>query len=125
MVTRDTHLDRVKKFVPAGDNPVYPVLMVTRAVRDSLERFGERIKADREQVSSKLNEAWTMWLALQLFQQGTTHPKKELIVARLGEKASTQWFHYDGTGSYFDFEGLDERDLEKYLLVSTSGIDLK
>ena len=39
IVTDDTYLDRIKEFVPAGDNPPYPdVLVVMRGVRDGLER---------------------------------------------------------------------------------------
>jgi len=37
IVTSDVYLDRIKEFAPAGNNPVYPeILVAVRAVRQSL-----------------------------------------------------------------------------------------
>jgi hypothetical protein len=42
IIKKDVYLDRIKEFVPAGDNPVYPdVLVIIRSVRDSLDRCHE------------------------------------------------------------------------------------
>ena len=128
MVSEDTYLDRVKEFVPAGDNPVYPdVLMTARAVRDCLDRFGERTKADRERVSSKLNEAWTIQVALQLHHEGTANPTKEAVEERLGRSVPSGWFPYDSRTQryYFDFADLDQHNMEQYLSVHTTVVNAK
>jgi hypothetical protein len=128
IVSGDAYLDRVKEFVPAGDNPVYPdVLMTARVVSDCLQRFGERLKHDRSVISGKLNETWTIQIALELYGQGTNSPRKELVERHLGDKTFYGWFHFDAvTGAHqFDFEGLDERNLESYLSVHSTIIETK
>lgn len=49
LIEGDPHLDRIKEFVPAGNNPVYPdVLLTARAVQQALMRFQSQIKNLRQ-----------------------------------------------------------------------------
>ena len=58
LITSDTYLDRVKEFVPAGDNPVYPdVLLSIRAVRQSLERAETHSDNRQQYLANLLREA--------------------------------------------------------------------
>ena len=48
MVKGDTYLDRIKEFVSAGNNPLYPDVLVTlRALQQVLERFEENLPVAR------------------------------------------------------------------------------
>ena len=67
IVTGDTYLDRIKEFVPAGDNPLYPdVLVVMRGVRDGLERGEGQLQGRRSHLDDLLTEAKTISIALRL-----------------------------------------------------------
>jgi len=64
-VTDDTCLDRIKEFVPAGDNPLYPdLLVVMRGVRDSLRRGEGTLRGRRSHFDDVLAEARTISIAL-------------------------------------------------------------
>lgn len=112
IISNDPYLDRVKEFVPAGDNPVYPdVLMVTRSVRQCLGRtekgFGEREK----RVIKARRQARTIVAALKHFVEQHEHPSKEAVEERLEASAPDDWFFQDDNGDfYFDFEHLDDVD---------------
>jgi hypothetical protein len=53
--------------VPAGDNPVYPdVLIALRTVRQALDRLAPRLEGYEEAVERRLREARTVEVALSL-----------------------------------------------------------
>jgi hypothetical protein len=67
LVFRDTYLDRLSKFVPAGNNPNYPeLLLALRVLRQSFERFASMMKAESAKHSSILLELRTILAALQI-----------------------------------------------------------
>lgn len=122
IVEGDTYLDRVKEFVPAGDNPVYPdVLLTLRTVQQCLSRFGAgRVDRDKHLVKI-LHEARTILGALQCYMAGNEYPSKDDVKNTLDEGSPvSSWFFrsdYDD-GDYFDFERLDRRKLDDYLSVN-------
>jgi hypothetical protein len=66
LVFRDTYLDRLNKFVAAGNNPNYPeLLLALRVLRQSLERFATMMKAESAKQSSIVLELRTILAALQ------------------------------------------------------------
>ena len=58
LMHRDTYLDRLKTFVPAGDNPAYPdVLVALRILQQTLSRFDSMLdseSADHGEVGEQL-----------------------------------------------------------------------
>ena len=112
IINDDPYLDRVKEFVPAGDNPVYPdVLLVARSVRQCLGRtekgFGER---EKRAVKAR-RQARTIVAALRHFDEHHGRPSKGDVEERLGASAPEEWLFEDNDGdSYFDFARLDELD---------------
>jgi hypothetical protein len=127
IVSGDTHLDRIKEFVPAGDNPLYPdVLVVMRGVRDSLNRGRAQPKRHRDHVVYLLREARTMAVALQLnIESGEEPVLREQVAERLEkDEIASVWFIEDEDGSLvFDFNDLDSRDIESYLSRSPDDDD--
>jgi hypothetical protein len=118
IVEGDTYLDRVKEFVPAGDNPVYPdVLMTARTIMESLERFKSRIEAIEKGIAKLIREAKTIQVAAQLYLDNNFIPSKEQVKEVLGGKfVSDAWFLTDETSGEesFDFDRLDRCRLEEY-----------
>jgi len=118
IVEGDMYLDRVKEFVPAGDNPVYPdVLLKLRTVQQCLSQFGAG-RVDREKHLVKiLHEARTILGALQCYMDGAEYPSKDEVKKTLdeGSPASSWFFRSDDDNEYFDFERLDRRKLDEYL----------
>lgn len=70
VVFRDTYLDRLKTFVPAGDNPSYPdVLIALRVVQQTLERFASLLEAETAKHSDIGSQLATIVAALQVAHQ--------------------------------------------------------
>jgi hypothetical protein len=114
LIQGDAYLDRVKELVPAGDNPVYPdVLLTARAVQQSLERFETKVKAQRERLVDMLKEARTIQTALQYYlDNGAKIPSKEDVETLLDGGVTNAWFKGDfSAGHHFDFSRLDRRNL--------------
>ena len=121
IVDGDPYLDRIKEFVPAGNNPVYPdVLLVARSVQQCLGRTEKQI-ADREKRATKMRrEARTIVAALKVFADQNEHPSKVDVESLLGAKPPDDWFFQtDGQNYYFDLERLDQVGVER----SISGPD--
>ena len=117
IIVDDNYMERVKEFVPAGNNPVYPDVLITlRTVRQAVARFGEG-RTDREkQLFRKLGEAKTVLAALKCCLGGKDWPSKEDIENELDEStASSIWLFEGNDGErYFDFDRLDRRDVTHY-----------
>jgi len=70
LVFRDTYLDRLKTFVPAGDNPSYPdVLIALRIVQQTLERFETLLELETTKHSDIGSQLATIVAALQVARQ--------------------------------------------------------
>lgn len=123
VVTDDTYLDRIKEFVPAGDNPPYPdVLVVMRGVRDSLKRGEGQLQGRRSHLADLLTEARTISVALRLnVVDGEEIVLKEDVEEQLGEEGvAAAWFPADENGDEgFDFDDVDTRDIDSYLSRSS------
>jgi hypothetical protein len=70
IVQNDVYLDRIKEFVPAGNNPVYPdVLIVARAVRQGLERcesgFDDHARHIKSAGNKGNNGYWSAGMLLE------------------------------------------------------------
>ena len=114
IIDGDPYLDRVKEFVPAGNNPLYPdVLMVARSVQQCLGRTAKSL-ADHERRTTRLRrDAKTIVAALRFFLEHNEHPLREDIEAALDGKSPDDWFFEDEEGnSCFHFERLDRNGHE-------------
>jgi hypothetical protein len=118
LIKGDTYLDRTKEFVPAGDNPVYPdVVLVVRAVRESIERKQKQCQNSGNGVRQTLSEANTIAAALELYlENGRVRQSKDTVKERVRGEVASNWFTGDyGSGYYFDFDDLDNYSLDTYL----------
>jgi hypothetical protein len=69
LIFRDTYLDRQSLFVPAGDNPSYPEILITlRVLQQSLKRFETMLKSESAKHSSVVLELRTILAALEIAQ---------------------------------------------------------
>lgn len=127
IVSKDVHLDRVKEFVPAGDNPVYPDVLVTiRAVRDSLDRCNKELGNKAEALQLLMGKAQTVIGALEYFlddaneggeDEDKNFPSKDAIQPYVEGSVSDSCFSQfaDTYEKYFDFDRLDREGPEAYL----------
>jgi hypothetical protein len=124
LIQGDPYLDRVKEFVPAGDNPVYPdVLLVARTVQQSLQRNERGLSPRSAAANSRLLEAQTICVALECFleeeeeeEEEERYVSKEQVEERLDDSIEDDWFkEYDDGNEYFDFDRLDRLNLQSYL----------
>ena len=55
LIEGDPYLDRIKEFVPAGDNPVYPdVLLTARVVQQAVGRYQRQLDTPKKD--------WLFWV---------------------------------------------------------------
>lgn len=128
IVEGDVYLDRTKEFVPAGNNPVYPdVLVNVRAVRDSLQRFKKEAANRLKDLSTKLKRARTAVGALEYFldddAEGDEHeknlPSREAVECYTEGFVSDSCFFRDSASSErFDLETLDGQPAQEYIPMS-------
>ncbi|MCU1336364.1 MAG: hypothetical protein JWO19_1945 [Bryobacterales bacterium] len=126
LIEGDIYLDRVKEFVPAGDNPVYPDVLVTlRSVQQSLQRFDSTNKQQLSRLGNLLSQARTIEAALDvvLSQDATEeeeYPSKADLEETLGHSPFDSWIKGDyAAGFYFDLDRLDRITIEEYFATSS------
>ncbi len=129
IVKNDVHLDRIKEFVPAGDNPVYPdVLLLIRSVRDSLDRCDTDLENRLKIIRAQIEKAHTAIGALEYFldddetdEEDKHYPRRSAVEPYVEGNLSDSCFSTfrDTYEKYFDFDRLDRQTVEGYLSMST------
>jgi hypothetical protein len=124
----DVYLNRTTEFVPAGDNPTYPdVLVSIRGVRDGLERRRKELRASIDRLPSDLQRANTLVGALEYFLDDTVDddadknfPTKEAVQSYVIDRISTACFtRSEGDDEYyFDFFRLDQQTVDEFLSLT-------
>ncbi|WP_213803217.1 hypothetical protein [Granulicella sp. dw_53] len=70
LIFRDAYLDRLKSFVPAGDNPSYPdILLSLRILQQASERFTSMLEVETDKHSTTGTELQTIAAALRVAEQ--------------------------------------------------------
>jgi hypothetical protein len=124
----DIHMGRIKEFVPAGGEPLYPdVLVIIRSVRDCLKRHKERQSLRVNTLQNKLRVAATAIGALEYVlndeeasEAEREAPPREVVRAYTNGATYKDCFasysdYPNPTEYYFDFEKLDAMTFEEYL----------
>jgi hypothetical protein len=108
IIQGDPHLDRVKEFIPAGDNPVYPdILLVTRAVQQCLSRCAKDIENGEKESAKALRAGRTVAAGLKCWIDTGQQPTKDDVEAEMGGKPVESWFYEADDGeSYMDVNRL-------------------
>lgn len=130
----DVHLNRIKAFVPAGDEPTYPEILITvRAVNDALRRHLKRIRSYTQRLEGRLRLASTAVGALTFVlndeeadEDAKQAPPKESVKFYTEGLVSDQAFAlFEGSFNeyYFDFDRLDSMTPEEYVSVSEDDDD--
>jgi hypothetical protein len=119
IVTGDIYLDRIKQFVPAGNNPQFQdVLVAMRGVLQCLERCAKEFEARRNRISDRLLKANTTAAALELILGSGVdkEPTQNEVVASIrGAQVSESLFHGGYGTKHFDLDMIDSCDLEAFL----------
>jgi hypothetical protein len=129
IVKNDIYLHRIKEFVPAGDNPVYPdVLISIRSVRDSLKRYSEKLESRIAGIRLQIRRANTVIAALTFFLDDAvggdkSYPSEDQIEAYMDGKPDPSCLSKlsDDYERHFDLERLDAQGIQDY--VSGDGDD--
>lgn len=115
VIKGDTYLDRVKEFVPAGNNPTYPDVVITiKTILQALGRAESRFESTTKAIKKRLGEAFTIYEALLLYCNEPRTISKDDV----SESIDEHWLHKEwfvGYAESFDFERLDDLNLAEYL----------
>lgn len=92
IVGADPYLKRTHEFVAAGNNPVYPDVVVSlRAVIQSLDRYRAKKKEEAGVHASILYELNTILTAMQLMGEGEESFSKDALQRRMGQPPCPKW----------------------------------
>jgi len=114
-------VERLKEFVAAGDNPVYPdILMVARTVQQATGRFQTTLQTRRNRLATIIREAETIKCALEFFIEDQGHVATKKEVEFNIAKPATEWFldqseDHEESELLFDFSRLDDLNLSEHL----------
>jgi hypothetical protein len=124
LIEGDPFLDRVKEFVPAGNNPVYPDVVVSlKTVLQALGRAESQLESAEQGIGTLIDEADTIRAALYVLVEEDTAPSKDDVLRVIeNDKLVDSWFVETHSGAVFDFEQLDQIDIAAHL--STEEEDL-
>jgi len=79
LIFRDAYLDRLKSFVPAGDNPSYPDLLLSlRILQQTSERFTSMLEVETQRHFSTGSELLTIVAALRIAEQDEVDSHNEV-----------------------------------------------
>jgi hypothetical protein len=129
LIDGDVYIDRLKEFVPAGDNPVYPdILMASRTVQQALSRFGESLQARKKKLAAAISEAETIKCALEFFVEHEGHIATKEEVELNIDKVDDSWFedsdeNEEDESQPFEFSRLDDLDLSEHFKGVLTAID--
>jgi hypothetical protein len=113
LVSSDPYLNRTSEFVAAGNNPVYPdVLLALRSVLQSLDRCQSRKREQQVALLGVQNEIKTIVAALEIWSEGQDEVSKADLVRALDGEPSPNWILSFGYNDYrFDFAKLKRSGL--------------
>ncbi len=122
VVVGDVYLDRVKEFVPAGENPVYPdVLMVAATVQAAVRRAKSVLAEEETRLFETWHNAGTIAAAIRLILETGEQPLWAEVKNALGEKPAKEWFlKADDERVYFDIDRLDKTRDEALFASATT-----
>lgn len=119
LVFRDTYLDRLNKFVPAGNNPSYPeLLLALRVLRQSFERFAGMMKAESAKHSSIVLELKTVLASLQSAKAQAEGSSEENAEEKDVDEEESEVDDVESEESAGDFEDNDPDPREDWEWVS-------
>lgn len=113
LVGGDPFLDRVKEFVPAGDNPVYPDVVVSlKTVLQALGRAESSFASTRRRIATLKRDSDTIRGALQILVEEDAVPSKDDVLNAIeNDSVDDKWFTEE---EEFDFAYLDGLDMAAY-----------
>jgi hypothetical protein len=130
LIDGDIYIDRLKEFVPAGNNPVYPdVLMAARTVQQAVSRFANTLQARKTKLAAAISEAETIKCALEVFVEEEGHISTKEQIELNVDKVDDSWFEYsddeneEDENPSFDFPRLDDLDLSEHFKGVLTAID--
>ncbi len=110
IVGDDPYLRRTPEFIAAGNNPVYPdVVLALRAVIQSLDRYRAKKKEEVGVHAEILYQLNTILAAMHLLADGHESVSKDVLQRRMGQAPSPKWmFSLGFNDSNFNFERFKE-----------------
>lgn len=114
LVQGDPHLDRIKEFVPAGNNPSHSdVLLKTKLVRSALARGKQFLTSHVSAHALAAQKAEALDYILRSIVQNDAPPTKGDLEATFGNRTFfSEWF---GDDDKFDLAFLDENGVTNFM----------
>ena len=121
LLQEDVYVQRLKEFVPAGNNPqLRDVVVVMRQLRQGMERFNTATNGLQNRAKHLANEAQVIITALELLIQTGAPPTDGHVTELVGQGVLApldhNWFAYQSIfGDHvFNLEKLDRTNIIDY-----------
>jgi len=113
----DVYVQRLKEFVPAGNNPqLRDVVVVLRQIRQGMGRCSTKLVDFERTARSLILQADTITLAIEYKLANQEAPDNKYISELLGHTPDN-WFKYAFGDNVFNFEKLDRTNISGYFQV--------
>lgn len=114
LIESDSYVQRLKEFVPAGDNPQHrDAVVVLRQIRQGLDRFSDELHSKIDKFTSHIQDARGIQVAIELYlENGGSIEKDDL--KEYGVTVSSDWLVGDFPDQHFNFDKLDRTDIKDY-----------
>lgn len=120
----DLYVQRLKEFVPAGNNPqLRDVVVVLRQLRQGMERVSTNALSFQRRATSLGHQALVVITALELFMETGTAPSDDavryLVETSVLGPSDRDWFVYNSIyhEHYFNIDKLDRTNIAQYFEV--------
>lgn len=117
LLLKDVHVQRLKEFVPAGNNPqMRDVVVILRQIRQGMERFDVETKVFQQTASSLILQADTIAMAVEYKLANDDSVDMDYVSELLGT-APQQWFGDYLNNHLFKFSKLDRTNIAEYFHI--------
>jgi hypothetical protein len=108
----DAYVQRLKTFVPAGENPPHrDAVVVLQLVLKGLQRFRDAHRASSTAERSRRLSIATVEAALTLWlEQESDYIVEDVLEDFMEEDPASEWITGEYGSKHFNFERLDQRD---------------
>lgn len=114
LIVEDSYVQRLKEFVPAGDNPQHrDAVVVLRQIRQGLDRYRDELDSRFKKLNSYIQDVSGIIVAIEIYQEHGGSVQKDDLKEN-SVTVSSGWLVGDYPDEYFNFDKLDRIDIKEY-----------
>jgi hypothetical protein len=115
LIETDSYVQRLKEFVPAGDNPQHrDAVVVLRQIRQGLDRYRNELDLKIKKLNSFIQDMCGIQVAIEMYLEFDDDSVSKDDLKENGVDVSADWLIGNYSERTFNFEKLDRIDIKDY-----------